>query len=124
MKFSQIVKNPENGLIVEIVNPGSADAPTAPGVIVEEKTSENETGHEKHLPVVSGDEKGVFVKVGSIPHPMDEDHYIEWIEVVNGAYINRKFLKPGEKPEVCFYVPMQQGLVVRAYCNKHGLWRV
>ena len=45
------------------------------------------------------------------------------IEVINGAYVNRYQLKPGEPPQAAFYVPMQPGLVVRAYCNKHGLWK-
>ena len=54
---------------------------------------------------------------------MEPDHYIEWIEVINGAYVNRYQLKPGEPPQAAFYVPMQPGLVVRAYCNKHGLWK-
>lgn len=122
MNFSQIAKNPETGLIVEVLNPGTAATPTYPGTIVPEITTEN-PGHEKHLPVLTGDENGIHVVVGSIPHPMETDHYIEWIEVINGDYINRKFLKPGDKPEACFYVPMQKGLVVRIYCNKHGLWR-
>ena len=78
---------------------------------------------EKHVPVIEGDEKGVTVKVGSVAHPMEEKHYIEWIEVINGDYVNRKYLKPGEKPEAKFYVPMQKGLIVRAYCNIHGHWQ-
>ena len=54
---------------------------------------------------------------------MEPDHYIEWIEVINGSYVNRYQLRPGEAPQAAFYVPMQPGLVIRAYCNKHGLWK-
>lgn len=78
---------------------------------------------EKHVPLISGGKAGVKVVVGCTPHPMTEDHYIEWIEVINGAYVNRKYLKPGDAPEAEFYVPMNDNLIVRSYCNKHGLWR-
>lgn len=81
-------------------------------------------GKEKHVPVVSQGPLGVKVSVGSVPHPMEQDHYIQWIEVINGDYVNRKYLAPGQKPEAEFYTPMQEGLVVREYCNKHGLWEI
>ena len=86
---------------------------------------ENETdgSTEKHVPVLEENGSGVKVKVGSLPHPMEPDHYIEWIEIINGPYVNRRYLTPGEAPEAEFYVPRQAGLVVRAFCNKHGLWK-
>jgi superoxide reductase len=77
---------------------------------------------EKHVPVVEECQGGVLIKVGSEPHPMTDKHYIMWIEVINGDYVNRKYLHPGDKPEAPFYVPKQSGLIVRAYCNLHGLW--
>ncbi len=77
---------------------------------------------EKHVPVVTGDERGVKVTVGSVAHPMTAEHYIVWIEVFNGAWLNRKYLRPGEAPTAEFFVPYKRGLVVRAYCNLHGLW--
>ena len=77
---------------------------------------------EKHVPVLESQGSGVLVKVGSEPHPMTEKHYIMWIEVINGDYVNRKYLHPGDAPEAAFYVGKQAGLVVRAYCNLHGLW--
>jgi len=86
-----------------------------------EKTADSKT--EKHVPVVEATPNGIKVTVGSVPHPMVEDHYIEWIEVINGPYVNRKYLKPGDKPEAEFYVKMQPGLIVREFCNKHGLWK-
>ncbi len=81
-----------------------------------------EEGKEKHVPVVSQGEKGVKVDVGSVPHPMLPKHYIQWIEVINGDYVTRKYLSPDQTPEAEFYVPMQKGLIVREYCNIHGLW--
>ena len=87
------------------------------------KENTTDGAKEKHVPVVSAQENGILVKVGEIPHPMEPDHYIEWIEVINGSYVNRYQLRPGEAPQAAFYVPMQPGLVIRAYCNKHGLWK-
>ena len=68
-------------------------------------------------------DSGVKVVVGSVAHPMTEEHHIVWIEVFNGAWLNRKYLRPGDAPEAEFYVPYKPGLVVRAYCNLHGLWQ-
>lgn len=78
---------------------------------------------EKHVPVVEAREDGILVRVGSVGHPMTEEHYIEWIEVINGAYINRYHLKPGELPQAAFYVPLSPKLIIRASCNIHGLWK-
>lgn len=65
---------------------------------------------EKHIPVIEEQNDGILVKVGEIPHPMEEKHYIEWIEVENGNYLNRYYLKPGDKPQASFYVPNQPAL--------------
>jgi superoxide reductase len=92
-----------------------------PMVLLEAKNSD--TGQEKHVPILEKGSEGIKIKVGSVPHPMEEKHYIEWIEVINGPYVNRKHLKPGEDPVAEFYVPLQPGLQVRAYCNVHGLWK-
>ncbi len=78
-------------------------------------------GKEKHVPIIERTEGGVSVKVGAVEHPMQESHYIEWIEVeVEGATF-RKFLKPGDKPEAFFPVTAEV-VRARAYCNVHGLW--
>ena len=82
-----------------------------------------EAAGEKHIPVVETLDNGILVKIGSIAHPMTEAHYIEWIEVINGAYVNRCYLKPGDLPQAAFYVPLSPKLVVRASCNIHGLWK-
>jgi len=77
---------------------------------------------EKHVPVIEKTSTGVKVKVGSVPHPMEEKHYIEWIELHADGAVWRKFLRPGEKPEAEFWVTAEV-LSARAYCNVHGLWR-
>ncbi len=90
-------------------------------VLMEEKTADSTV--EKHVPLLSANGEGVKVVVGSTLHPMTEEHYIQWIEVVNGPWVNRKYLKPGDAPEAEFFVPMSDKLEVRSYCNIHGLWK-
>ncbi len=86
--------------------------------LFEEKGEEE--GKEKHLPVVEKTDKGMKVKVGSIPHPMEEKHYIEWIEAVTKDGTERMFLNPNQTPEAKF---SGEGVVsVREYCSIHGLW--
>lgn len=83
--------------------------------LLEEQTADSAT--EKHVPVVEGNR----VKVGSVPHPMTEQHYIEFIEVISDDRVCRRFLKPGEAAEAEFdaFVPETS----REYCNIHGLWK-
>ena len=77
---------------------------------------------EKHVPVIEKKAGGVLVKLGSIPHPMEEKHYIEWIEVIADGKAYRQFLNPGQAPEAFFAVEGAQ-ITARAYCNLHGLWK-
>jgi superoxide reductase len=81
-----------------------------------------DAAREKHVPVIEKTAEGVKVKVGSVAHPMEEKHYIEWVEIIQGERTCRQFLKPGEAPEAVF--KGQGGAVVaREYCNLHGLWK-
>lgn len=81
-----------------------------------------EASKEKHVPVIEKKAGGVQVKLGSVPHPMEEKHYIEWIEVIADGKAYRQFLKPGAAPEAFFAVEGAD-IVARAYCNLHGLWK-
>ena len=76
---------------------------------------------EKHVPVVEAIEGGYKVKVGSVEHPMQANHYIEWIELVEENKIQRVHLKPGDKPEAVFYTDCKN-VYAREYCNLHGHW--
>ncbi len=109
------------GNIVEVLHEGKGQLVCCgqPMKLLEEKTEEQ--GKEKHVPVVEKTEKGIKVKVGSVPHPMEEKHYIEWIEVVTNTGALHKFLKPGDAPEAEFET--KDAIVqVREYCSIHGLW--
>jgi superoxide reductase len=77
---------------------------------------------EKHVPVVEKTDSGIKVKVGSVPHPMTEEHYIEWVQVIRGDVACRTYLKPGDAPEAEF-CGEAENLIAREYCNLHGLWK-
>ena len=83
-----------------------------------------EASREKHIPVASVEGDVVNVVVGSIEHPMAEEHSILWIELVSDKGVQRKHLKPGEAPKVSFALAGEKPLAVYAYCNLHGLWKV
>ncbi|NLE30143.1 MAG: desulfoferrodoxin [Phycisphaerae bacterium] len=78
---------------------------------------------EKHVPVIEKIEGGYKVRVGSVVHPMEEKHYIEWIELIADGKAYRQFLKPGDLPEAIFKIEASV-ITAREYCNIHGLWRV
>jgi len=110
------------GNIVEVLHAGVGTLVCCgqPMELLTEKTED--AGLEKHVPVIEKTETGYLVKVGSIPHPMEEKHYIEWIELVTDGKLCRKFLKPNEKPEALFEVKAEK-VWAREYCNIHGLWK-
>ena len=117
----QIYKCEVCGNIVEVLHEGAGELVCCdqPMKLMEEQTEEQ--GKEKHVPVIEKTDKGIMVKVGSVPHPMEEKHYIEWVAIHADAGIFREFLKPGQKPEVQFEFKGDV-LKAREYCNIHGLW--
>ena len=110
------------GNIVEVLHTGVGTLVCCgqPMELLTEKTED--VGLEKHIPVIEKTENGYLVKVGSVPHPMEENHYIEWIELIADRKYCRKFLKPGEKSEAFFEVKAGK-VSAREYCNIHGLWK-
>lgn len=113
----------KDGMTIEVLSEGACDELTCCGAPMR-KLKENTTdaAQEKHVPVVEETEAGIRVTVGSVPHPMEDDHYIEWIEVIDGPKSYTHFLRPGEAPEAVFPVTGTD-VTVREHCNKHGLWR-
>ena len=81
-----------------------------------------EASREKHVPVLSMTEEGWLVTVGAVAHPMEEKHFIQWIEIGVGEKVCRQYLSPGQTPEAFFPVTADQ-ITVREYCNLHGLWK-
>ena len=82
-----------------------------------------EASGEKHIPAVTVKDDMVEVNVGSVNHPMESVHWIEWVQLVTDKGSQRKYLKPGEAPNVKFLLSDEKPLAVYAYCNLHGLWK-
>ncbi|MCJ7517471.1 MAG: desulfoferrodoxin [Methanomassiliicoccales archaeon] len=118
----QVYKCEICGNIVEVLHAGKGELVCCgqPMTLLQEKTAD--VGKEKHVPVIERTSTGVLVKVGSIPHPMEEKHYIEWVEIIGDGAVQRKCLKPGMKPEAGFET-MASNVRARIYCNIHGLWK-
>ena len=109
-----IVKFVDSG--VPVMCCGEAMKEIIPGTV--------DASKEKHVPVYTVEGNKVIVKVGEVEHPMQEEHYIEWISLQTKFGNQRKALKPNEKPEVCFVIcDGDEVEAVYAYCNLHGLWK-
>ncbi|UCG45825.1 MAG: desulfoferrodoxin [Candidatus Bathyarchaeota archaeon] len=121
-KLKQVFKCGVCGNIVEVVHAGGGQLVCCgkPMELIVEKTED--VGLEKHVPVIEKARGKIKVKVGSIPHPMEETHYIEWIELIADGQTQRKFLKPGDKAEAEFETTAET-LKAREYCSIHGLWK-
>jgi len=91
-----------------------------PMKLLEENTVD--ASREKHVPVIEKVEGGVKVKVGSEPHPMTDEHMIEWIQIIAGDMCERVFLEPGDSPEA-FFKTDAEVVTAREHCNLHGLWK-
>jgi len=111
------------GNIVEIVHEGAPALVCCGKPMVKLKAKTEDKGEEKHVPVVEETDKGIKVKIGSIEHPMEEKHYIKFIEVLTEKEIMRVELRPGEAPEAKYRIPKLDILEVREFCNIHGLWK-
>ncbi len=119
----QVYKCDVCGKIVEILYPGAGTLVCCNRemTLLEEKTADSST--EKHVPYVERKENGYVVKVGqNVDHPMEESHYIEWIELIVDGVLHRAYLHPGDKPQVKFDIPQGENVFAREYCNLHGLW--
>ena len=79
---------------------------------------------EKHVPVIEKTGQGIKVTIGSVAHPMEAKHYIEWIELIAGERVLRQFLKPGDAPSAFFEGVKAEAVAAREFCNLHGLWKV
>jgi superoxide reductase len=109
------------GNIVEVLHGGAGELVCCGQPMEKLVAKTADAGKEKHVPVIEKLADGFKVKIGSIPHPMEEKHYIEWIELLADEIAYRKFLKPGVAPEAIFNVKATT-VSAREHCNIHGLW--
>jgi len=117
----QIYKCNVCGNIVEVLHPGVGQLVCCNQPMELQKEKTEDIGKEKHVPVVEIVGERAKVKVGSVPHPMEGKHYIEWVELITDKKTHRVFLEPGKSPEAWFKVG-EEVLGAREYCNIHGLW--
>ncbi len=112
------------GNIVEVIHEGKGEliCCNKPMVLMEEKTADSSI--EKHVPFIKRESNGYRVRVGeNAAHPMEEKHFIEWIELNVDGNIYKKYLSPGNEPEAFFEVKEGEKVTAREYCSIHGLWK-
>lgn len=121
-KLGEVYKCKKCGNIIEVLHGGAGALICCGEEMAKFDEKKADSTVEKHVPMIEAIEGGTRVTVGSTLHPMEEKHYVEWIEIINGSYRQRKYLKPGDKPVAEFYVPYSEDLIAREYCNLHELW--
>jgi len=121
-KKLQIYRCEVCGNIVEVLHQGQGELVCCgqPMKLMEE--NKVDAAKEKHVPVIEKTADSIKVKVGSVPHPMEEKHFIEWVQIIADGQTYREFLKPGVKPEASFRIDTRN-VIAREYCNIHGLWK-
>jgi superoxide reductase len=110
------------GNMVEVIHAGPGELVCCGQPMANMKENTVDAAQEKHVPVIEKIDGGVKVKVGDVPHPMEEKHHIEWIEIIADGKAYRQFLNPGDAPEAIFCVDADQ-ISAREFCNLHGVWK-
>lgn len=119
---AEVYKCATCGNIVMVLHGGEGDLVCCGALMTLMTVNTVDASKEKHVPVIEKISGGYKVKVGSAPHPMEEKHYIEWIELIADHKQYLQFLQPGEAPEATFMVEAAE-VSAREYCNIHGLWK-
>jgi superoxide reductase len=110
------------GNIVEVLHGGAGELVCCGEPMKNLIAKTGDEGKEKHVPVIEKAAEGIRVKIGSVTHPMEEKHYIEWIEIIADGKAYRQFLNPGDVPEAIFKIEAEN-VTAREYCSIHGVWR-
>lgn len=121
-ELKQVYKCEVCGNIVEILHAGKGQLVCCNRPMLNLVENTVDASKEKHIPVITREGDKIKVSVGSTLHPMEEKHYIEWIEIIAGGIVYRKFLQPGNIPEAEF-ICEAENVAARAYCNIHSLWK-
>jgi superoxide reductase len=110
------------GNMVELIHVGGGQLVCCNEPMTALKENTVDASLEKHVPVIEIMPDGIKVRVGAVPHPMEEKHYIEWVEIIADGKSCRQFLAPGGAPEAFFALKANK-VTAREYCNVHGLWK-
>lgn len=121
-QLNQVYKCEVCGNIVEVLHTGVGTLVCCGKDMILQEENSVDAATEKHVPIIEKTDAGVKIKIGSVQHPMEDAHYIEWIEIIVDGKVDRKNLKPGDAPEAEFNISGED-LIARAYCNLHGLWK-
>ncbi len=119
---SQVYRCEKCGNIVEVVHAAGGTLVCCGQDMKLLKEGETDAATEKHVPVIEKIDGGYKVKVGDVAHPMEDKHYIEWIELLADGKVYRQFLNPGDTPEAVFMID-SENVSAREYCNLHGMWK-
>ncbi|HHT26599.1 MAG TPA: desulfoferrodoxin [Firmicutes bacterium] len=120
-KLNQVYVCETCGNIVEVVHAGAGKLVCCGNPMVLQEENTKDAALEKHVPVITKTDAGYEVTVGSVIHPMVDEHYIEWIELIADGKVYRQYLQPGQEPKAVFCIDAKQ-VSAREYCNLHGLW--
>lgn len=122
VELNQVYKCNICGNITEVVHAGGGELVCCgqPMQLMAENTED--AAQEKHVPVIEKTDAGIKVRIGEVDHPMEDAHYIEWIEILADGKVYRKYLNPGDAPEAVFDI-QADNVTAREYCNLHGLWK-
>ncbi len=121
-QINEVYKCSVCGNIVEVLHGGEGELSCCGQPMKLLKEGATDGAKEKHVPVIEKIDGGYKVSVGSVAHPMEEKHYIEWIELLADGKSYKHFLKPGDKPEAVFHIAACH-VSAREFCNLHGLWK-
>ncbi|MFA5633541.1 MAG: desulfoferrodoxin [Candidatus Dojkabacteria bacterium] len=123
-ELNQIYKCEICGNIVEVVHTGAGTLVCCnqPMVLMKEFTEDE--GFEKHVPSLAFENSKLIVTIGDVEHPMEKEHYIEWIEYIADNEVQRVYLTPEDRPTATFNFKENRKYTVRTYCNIHGLWEL
>lgn len=122
-KISEVYKCALCGNIVEVLHGGNGTLVCCGQAMKHYVENEVDAATEKHIPVIECTNDGIKVSVGTVLHPMADDHYIEWIELIVDGKTQRQMLNPGDQPVAIFSGVKSDNVTARAYCNLHGLWK-
>lgn len=121
-KLRELYKCNECGNVVEITHEGATSLVCCNKPMEKLEAKTEDKGQEKHMPVIKESGAGIQVAVGEVYHPMEQKHYIKFIEVLTADQVLRAELNPGQEPVAKFAIPISEVQAVREYCNVHGLW--
>jgi len=120
-ELKEIYKCAICGNVVEVLHTGAGELVCCGEPMELMQPKKEDLGKEKHVPVIEKSGEAIRVKVGSEAHPMEDKHFIEWIELIADGKVYRERLNPGEEPDAVFYLKADK-VSARIYCNVHGLW--